>query len=292
MKIINLKNEKGAIGTDAVISIFVITLFVGLIATLTYNIYISTMKTKRTSQATDYIVEIFEFIDKLYYKDVTETNLVDYINNKYNNAENAETNEEISDINIASARNTTNVENTDDTKELLTTPYKIEVSIKPYNEEIDLVKTITITVKYNIGNDEQNLTMTKVKAKENLITPNEPDISTLNVAEGMKIYPVKHIGESWYVTNPENDTTWYNYENGYWATIFVSKKSFEEGQQILVTDLGDYYVWIPKYAYDSTDESNIKFLYQDTNQFVNEQGNLEDLTDEFIVAEGRMDQNL
>ena len=292
MKIMNLKNEKGAIGTDAFISILVITLFVGLIATLTYNIYIATMETKRTSQATAYIVEIFEHIDKLYYNDVTESNLVDYINNKYNNAENAEADSEISDINIASARNVTNIENTDETKELLTTPYKIEVSIKPYNEQFDLVKTITVTVKYDVGMEEQKLTMTKVKAKENLITPNEPNINSIELAERKNVYAVKYAGGSWYVTNAEKDTTWYNYENGYWATVFICTKSFEEGDQVLRTDLGDYYVWIPRYAYNSTNKSDIKFLYENTEQFVNEQGNLENLPEGYTIVEGRMDKNI
>lgn len=283
MKKMNLRNEKGAIGTDAFIAILVITLFVGLIATLTYNIYISTMETKRTSTATTYIVEIFEYIDKLYYSDVTEKNLVDYINNKYNNAENAETDNEISDVNIASARNTTSVENTDDTKDILTTPYKIEISINPYNEQFDLVKIITVTVKYNVGNQEENLTMTKVKAKENLITPNAPEISSLEVTEEMNIYPIKYTGGSWYVTDSEKDTTWYNYENGYWATIFVTNYNFEEGEQILPTTLGDYYVWIPRYAYKASD---IKFLYKDTEQFVNEQGILENLPEGYTIVSG------
>lgn len=288
---INLKNERGAIGSDAFISILIITLFVGLIATLTYNIYITATMTKRTSQATAYMVEIFEYVDKLYYNDVTETTLVDFINNKYNNAENAKTEEGISDINIASARNTTGVENTEDTKEILTTPYKIEISMKPYNDQFDIVKTITVTIKYNVGIEEKVLTMNKVKAKENLITPNEPDMESIEVTEGMKIYPIKYTGKGWYVTDVKKDTTWYNYENGYWATIFVSKKNFDEGEQILRTDLGDYYVWIPRYAYNSANNSDIKFLYEDTDQFVNEQGNLEYLSEEYVIVEGRMDIN-
>ncbi|MBQ6992309.1 MAG: hypothetical protein IJN50_05320 [Clostridia bacterium] len=283
MKKSYLKNEKGAIGTDTFISVLVITLFVGLIATLTYNIYLSTMSTKRNSQATAYIVEIFEYIDKQYYKDVTEQNLVNYIENKYNNAENADTNNEISDINIASARNVTGLENTSDTNEILTTPYKIEIAITPYDEKFDLVKTITVTIKYNLGTKEESITMTKVKAKENLITPNEPNMDNLVVNDNMKIYPIKFIDGAWYVTDTKKDTTWYNYENGYWATVFVSKDDYKEGEIISSTSLGDYYVWIPRYAYYNSD---IKFLYEETEQYVNEEGNLESLPDEYTVVEG------
>ena len=283
MKKSYLKNDRGAIGTDAFISVLIITLFVGLIATLTYNIYISTMKTKRHSQATEYIVEIFEYIDKQYYNDITEQNLVDYINNKYNNAENADTNNDISDIKIASARNVTGLENTNDTKDLLTTPYKIEVSITPYNAKLDLVKTITVTIKYNIGNNEEILTMSRVKAKENLITPNEPNLDNLIASDNRNIYPIKFNDGAWYVTDNNKDTTWYNYENGYWATVFVSKDNYKEGEIISSTSLGDYYVWIPKYAYYNYD---IKFLYDETEKYVSDEGNLEDLPEEYTIAEG------
>ncbi len=284
---LKLKNEKGAIGTDAFISILVITLFVGLIATLTYNIYITTMKTKRTSQATSYIVEIFEYVDKLYYSDVTEEKLVDYVNEKYNNTEISETNEK-----IASARNTTNLENTDDTKNILETPYKIEIAITPYNENLDIVKTITVTVKYNLASKEETLTMSRVRAKENLITPNEPDINSLAIEDsGKNIYPIKYNGGYWYVTNNQNDTAWYNYESGYWATIFVTNEEFEEGNIVPITSLGEYYVWIPRYAHN---DSEIKFLYGNTEpaQYVNEQGNLEELPDGYTISNERMDKNI
>lgn len=288
---IRLKNEKGAISSDAFIAILIIVISVGLIATLVYNIYISTTETKRKSQATSYIVEIFEYINKIYYGDVTEENIVEYVGYKYNNAENAGEDEERADINIASARNVTNIEDTSDTKDILTTPYKIEVSIEPHNLEFDLVKTITITVKYNVANEEKSLTMEKIKARENLITPNAPNISQLEVAEGEKIYPIKYKENNWYVTNSEVDTAWYNYQNGYWATVLVTEIYLDEGERIPIDVMGDYYIWIPKYAYNNSNNLDTAFIYKDTNCYVNAEGNLEEIDENTAtIVEGRMAQ--
>lgn len=281
MKKINLKDEKGALSADAYIAILILVLFAGLIATLIYNIHIATARVERTSQANSYIVEIFEYIDKLYYSEVTEEKIVEYIDYKYNNAINSEKDETISDVNIASARNTTGLTDTQDTSEILTTPYKIEISIEKYNDEFDLVKTITITVKYNIGNKEQSLTMQRAKIKEVLRTPNEANLEDLIIEEGKSIYPIKYVEGKWYVTDSQTDTEWYNYEAGYWATVFVSSENFEEGDQILANSLGDYYIWIPKYAYSNSD---IKFLYEKTNKYVNENGNLEDLQETYSLG--------
>ena len=287
---IRLKNEKGAISSDAFIAILIIVISVGLIATLVYNIYISTTETKRKSQATSFIVEIFEYINKMYYGDVTEKNIVEYVRYKYNNAENAGEDEEISDLNIASARNVTNVEDTTDTKEILTTPYKIEVAIEPHNIEFDLVKIITITVKYNVANEEKSLTMKKTKARENLITPNSPNIEQLAVGDGKKIYPIKYKENNWYVTNNETDTAWYNYQNGYWATVIVSEQDLDEGERIPNDIKGDYYIWIPKYAYNNSNNLDIAFLYKNTNCYVNAEGNLEEIDDNTAtIVEGRLD---
>ena len=79
-----LKEQKGFAGSDALISVLIITLFAGLIATISYNIYLSNTSVKRMSKATGYIVDMFEYIDKTYYDEVTKDNLKKYFNDKYN----------------------------------------------------------------------------------------------------------------------------------------------------------------------------------------------------------------
>ena len=78
-----LKEQKGIAASDALIAVLILILFSGLIATISYNIYLSNTSIKRMSKATSYIVDMFEYIDKSDYDYVTEENLAEYFNNKY-----------------------------------------------------------------------------------------------------------------------------------------------------------------------------------------------------------------
>ena len=62
-----MKEEKGFAASDALIAVLIIALFAGLIAVISYNIYLSNSSIKRMSKATEYIVDMFEYIDKVYY---------------------------------------------------------------------------------------------------------------------------------------------------------------------------------------------------------------------------------
>lgn len=155
-----VKEQKGFVASDALIAILIITLFSGLIATISYNIYIASSSTKRMSKATSYIVDVFEYIDKIDYADATKENIVAYFNNKYYYAEDGTTPK--SDAEVKLKENDENLE----------TPFKAEISIVKYNEtegntdKLDLVQEITMTVKYKLGNKDQEVTMTTNKIRE------------------------------------------------------------------------------------------------------------------------------
>ena len=83
MTIKNLKKENGFAGSDALIAVLIITLFTGIIASLLYNIYLSNASLKRMSKANGYIVDVFEYVDKIYYDEVNEDELILYFNKKY-----------------------------------------------------------------------------------------------------------------------------------------------------------------------------------------------------------------
>ena len=53
----------------------------------------------------------------------------------------------------------------------------------------------------------------------------------------------------------------------------------------------DLYVWIPRYAYNSNNATDVKFLYSSTNKIVNETGNLEELTESYIVDNKFVNKN-
>ena len=150
-----IKGQKGFASSDALIAVLIITLFSGLIATISYNIYLSNSSIKRMSKATSYIVDVFEYIDTIDYDIVTKGELATYFNSKYYigskpEVKMLEDGENIQDIN---------------------TPFKAEINIVKYNEtegnkdKLDLVQEITMTVRYRLGNKDQEITMTRNKTR-------------------------------------------------------------------------------------------------------------------------------
>jgi len=159
-----LKNKKGFVASDALIAVLIIILFSGLIATISYNIYLANSSIKRMSKATEYIVKTFEYIDKENYESVNINGLKDYINQ----------NETIFNITNNQINITSN--NTNEVAEFIgnseNPAYTIEINIAYYNktegntDKLDLVKEITMTVKYKLGNKDQEITMKTNKIKE------------------------------------------------------------------------------------------------------------------------------
>jgi len=143
-----LKDNKGIVVADALVAFLIIAIFTGLIITLTYNIYISANFTKRNSAAVNYGVNIIEYIEKTDYSNITEENLIKYVNENLDEKVSAEI-----------AKNQSN----------LTTPYKVILEVQKYNEtegneeKQDLIKTIRVKVKYNLGDSEKEVNFEKIK---------------------------------------------------------------------------------------------------------------------------------
>jgi len=135
------KENKGIVVADALIAILIMSIFIGVISTLCYNIYISASFTKRNGIATNYGINIMEYIEKLPYDDVTEYNLVQYINT-------------LEDASIGND-----------------TPYRIGKNIQNYNEtpgnigKKDLIKIIKVEIKYNLGDSEKIIKFEKIKKR-------------------------------------------------------------------------------------------------------------------------------
>ncbi len=255
------KGQKGIAGTDALIAVLLIALFSGLIATISYNIFISNSSISRMSKATSYIVDVFEYVDKIYYEDVTKDNIVNYFNSKYYTGDKSE------------------VKMKSTAEETVNTPYVAEINITKYNQtegnsgKLDLVEEITMTVTYKLGGKEQKIEMKKIRTREELITPNKPDLSLLTIQEGYDIYPIKKVEDKWKVCN-ENDISWYNYEVGNWALVIQTKRDLSQQEEIDPGSLESgetFYAWIPRYAYNNTDKS-VKFLYSNSDNYLEANG--------------------
>lgn len=276
MTIKNLKKENGFAGADALIAILIITLFTGIIASLLYNIYLSNSSLKRMSKANGYIVDVFEYIDKIYYDKVSQKELISYFNKKYYYQKDGITPNEDAEV-VAEKDEDALVEKYGDT------PFKVIIDLKSYSdiegnsdtEELDLVKEITMTVKYRLGNKDQEITVKRIKSREKLVSINKPDIDLLNLEQGQNAYSIKEINNN-YVVCYENDSNWYNYENEEFAKVLITNKTLEIGYQLTDEDTL-IYEWIPRYAEDS--EGNIKYLYSNTNKYVAEQDGYQELID-------------
>lgn len=263
---INVKSRNGVTGIEITVAIVILTIFVSLISTIFINIYLNSTEAQRNTIATGYATQIAEMIDKMYYVDVEEDIL----------------SEKIEEIKIASGYTVTaDVEN-----------------YTPNDDSKDLVKTITITVNYKVGNNEKTIKIEKIKAKEMLITPNKPKLS-----EGM--VPVKYVttdeisGQGYWEITTEDDSTWYNYTNKRWANVMLQDDLIVEGNVKVtnanrknlvgkkVTTLGSMFVWIPRYAYKIPEENyhtstageiDIIFLYSTSDNYIDENGNMSSIS--------------
>lgn len=81
----NLKQSNGVGLADALIAVVILMVFTGVIISVSYNIYLQSNFIKRNEQATNYIIEIFEYAQGLVFEDVNSQVMVNYINNKYEN---------------------------------------------------------------------------------------------------------------------------------------------------------------------------------------------------------------
>ena len=164
-----LKKSNGIITTDAIVAVLILTLFSGLIVTISYNIYISNASIKRMSKAIGYIEDVFEYVDKNYYDDVdTAAELKTYFNNKYYFENNGNTPKQNAEVYLK----TGNEQDQD-------TPFKATITITKYNtipgnqDKEDLVMEINMKVEYKLGNKNQKIEMKKNKVREKNTVPDE-----------------------------------------------------------------------------------------------------------------------
>lgn len=75
-----IKDQKGMTGVDITISILIIAIFTSIVMTLVYNVYVTSVTQKRATVASNYLVDIFEYIDQINYDEVTNENIIDKIN--------------------------------------------------------------------------------------------------------------------------------------------------------------------------------------------------------------------
>lgn len=144
---IKTDEQKGVITSDAMVAILIIMLFVGIITSIITNIVLESSKIKINSQQLDFATELMEYVEQLSYENVTEENLITYVNDKYDE-DRVKAGENIEDLD---------------------SPYKIEIKVETFIPEddtlpeLDIIKTVTVTIQNTLVNKVYTTTMSTVK---------------------------------------------------------------------------------------------------------------------------------
>lgn len=124
------KNQNGFVGVDMAITIIAIVTFSTLIISLMYNNFLENAKLKKEALAMVYITETFENIGMTQFDEVTQESINNIL--------------------------------PEDAKKY----YTVNSSVNLLENEEQIIKKISITLSYEVGNKTYNVTMDRLKAKE------------------------------------------------------------------------------------------------------------------------------
>lgn len=131
-----IKSNKAMSMADIIIAIFILTLFVGVIGSLYYQILLNSNLVRMNAFAVYYSIKIAENIDKMAYEKVTN------------------------DLNT-----------TVKSDYAIPDDYQIQIQVNPYQkedstQEKDIIKIVTIKITYQCLNETRDYEIKKLKVKE------------------------------------------------------------------------------------------------------------------------------
>ncbi len=130
-----IKSNKAATMADVIIGMLILIIFTGILTTSFYQIYKHNISIRINAIAVDYAIKIFEDIDKMQYEEV-ENNLNNNLRENYDIKDN----------------------------------YQINLVVQNYNQEDktkeDIIKIITLNIKYKSVDESETYTVKKLKIKE------------------------------------------------------------------------------------------------------------------------------
>jgi len=160
----DLKNNRGVTLADISISIMIIFLFSSLITGLVYNYSTSIKAVNRKAEATQHAITVIEELKQIEYNNILSALANNGI--KYNENEKYYTLglDELNEI----------PENKSIDHQILEKDgYNIVIKLQKYEEtegnsdkEKDIIIIATVTVKYNVGRQEQKVQLTTLLVKE------------------------------------------------------------------------------------------------------------------------------
>ncbi len=135
MKIKKCRENKGISLTDTIIAILILSLFVGVIGSLYYQIASHISEIRMNAMAVHYSVKIAEDTDKMLYEEVNQK-INETINTVY------------------------------DIPEGYDASIEVENYQKDENDNQDIIKIVTITIHYDCLGESKDYTIRKLKVKE------------------------------------------------------------------------------------------------------------------------------
>lgn len=124
------KEQKGFVEVEITVTIIAIIIFSTLIISLMYNNFFQNTKLKKEGLAIVYITETFEKIGMASYDEVLEENMDNFLPEDVKNY------------------------------------YEVSYSVNQLDNQEQIIKKISVTLSYKVGNKTYNVTMQRLKAKE------------------------------------------------------------------------------------------------------------------------------
>ena len=252
-----MKNEKGATGADIVVALSIIVLTVSVISMIYVNVSNNSKNVNRTAGATRIATNILENINIMIY---------DEFNSQLNSfATNASTGWTVEDI--TNGKKITLDGKVTGTEKIFNTKVPKGYTVELISENIygadttlkfDLMKKITVTVKFTVSKTEENVSLYTSKEREVLEEVNKPELDKLSVPSGQAYVPIRYSkAQDAYLVVDENDENWYNYGNKNWAMVYMdttaninSIKAAGKLTDAQKNTTSKIYYWIPRFSTD------------------------------------------
>lgn len=233
-----LNSEKGITAADSVIALLIILLSVGIISMTYINLRLNSKEIERKTGATRIATNIIENFDQIYYSDI-DTKLNSY----YDSGILSRTGSLGDYIYTANGGNNIKIFDTS-----IPVGYTALIENKSVNASNDIVRKITVQVKYTVDNNPKKVEVSKVFEKENVRECNSPQfteeyirgiipsgyeyqifsvesVATLfGMQSGIKIIcPIQldKTTNKYKVIDVSKNQLWYSYSNKNWARILV-----------------------------------------------------------------------
>lgn len=132
-----MKSERGFTTADIIVSLMVVVIFVSIIASGYYNYYLASTGVSRSSTALSYTINVIESVEEMNYEDVTQQSVNEKVQQLYSS-------------------------------NLIPQGYEISATVQKYNEtsgnteKRDLIKTLTVTVRYEVGKKIEQLQISRL----------------------------------------------------------------------------------------------------------------------------------